>query len=99
MLPDRRWVCLECELGRGELLRGIGGRGRASLWAFMGQGLERNGVGEYSRLRFALDHCTTMCTSYATRHTLRRQPLGMCFAQTPNQELNHDGILLWTGIF
>ena len=31
MLLDRRWVCLEHKLGYEELLRGIGGRGRASL--------------------------------------------------------------------
>ena len=100
MLPDSRWVYLDLELGYGELMRGTGEVGRASLWAFIGQGLERNGVGEYSTFRFGFDHCTTMCTFYATCQTLRRQTLGICLrSTTPIKELDHGGIPFWSGIF
>ena len=78
MLQDERWVCLERKLECGELLRGIGERGRASSWGIFGQELQVNGGGESSRLRFALVLCITMCTFYATRQTQWRQPLRIC---------------------
>ena len=57
MLPDKSRVCVEWELEREELLRGIGGRGRASLLGVIGQELEDIGGGASLRLRFALVLC------------------------------------------
>ena len=100
MLPDRRWVCLERELGCGELLRGIGGRGRASFWGVVGQEMHRYWGGESSRLRFALVLCIIMCTFiyfYATRQTQRRTTRNLL--STPNKGPDHGGIPLWIGLF
>ena len=94
MLPDRRWVCLERELGCREPLRGIGEAGRASLWGVIGPELQRIADGESSKLRFALVLCIIMCTFNATRQTTTWNPLS-----TPIKEPNHDGIPIWIGIF